>query len=225
MRRALLLALAILAIGCGDHLELVDEGEACDRVRQNCVEGLGCEGGTGVHEPTCQPVAPNAATLGEVCDLRSDSSAPLPCEAGTYCFAFDATSPGECVEYCNSDSDCTTGRCVDEWICLESCDPLDANPCPPMHVCTGSPDTTSPAAYCAPSAIPFNVGDECLVGCSNGLACIQGPVLTCVESWFNGCCSPYCDPTEPGVDATCPGAASGQVCVDLGEGFGVCAIP
>ena len=117
-------------------------------------------------------------------------------------------------------------------LCLPNCDPL-LQDCNDGEACYPTNDAFS----CVPDAGGENglYAEPCefLNVCDPGLFCaVADGVPDCQGS--NGCCSPFCDLSDPEASASCPGAAGGQECVAWYEenqappgyeNVGACLIP
>jgi hypothetical protein len=224
-------------------------GEECELHVQDCAPGLKCmpystDGSTWWNAVACFPVVPDPADLGEPCQWEGEPwSGYDDCDVGQVCWTFE-DAPGVCKGVCRTDDpdnwDESTYTCEDPLAtphtgcqecfctCEVPCDPLGQN-CDEGQECVGVGDWFS----CAPDASGDMgaYGDECeyLNVCDPGLACLDASAVPGCEGV--GCCSPFCDVTEPN---TCPGAAEGQECqpwFQRGEalpGFenvGACALP
>jgi hypothetical protein len=117
-------------------------------------------------------------------------------------------------------------------LCLPNCDPL-LQDCADGEGCYPIVD----AFACAPDAggAMGAYGEPCefLNVCDPGLFCANADAVpNCAGA--NGCCSSFCDVSDPMASANCPGAAGGQECTpwfQMGqappgfENVGACAIP
>ena len=226
------------------------EGEECELQLQECAPGLKCmpysnDGSQVWNATACFPMDPDPADLGEPCEwIGQPWSGYDTCGWGQVCWGFDG-EPGVCKGLCLTDDpendDYETWTCEDPLalpnigcqecfcVCETPCDPLSQN-CDEGQACLANYELFQ----CVPDASGDMgaYGDPCefLNVCDPGLACLSADAVPgCEDS--AGCCSPFCDVTQPN---TCPGAAEGQTCqpwFEPGEapmGFervGACALP
>ena len=130
------------------------------------------------------------------------------------------TNVGACVALCDGSPEDPTceeaaASCViaNEGslnLCLPFCDPLlqdcdDGQACYPVN--TGF--------FCAPDASleAGGYGEECqfINVCDPGLHCATPDAVSGCA--FAGCCTTFCDLSDPMASANCPDAADGQECV------------
>lgn len=208
-------------------------GEPCDLYLQDCAAGLKCmpyadDSGNYTTQAACFPVVPEPRSLGEPCHWTDGAwSGYDDCGLGQFClidvFALETMDlEGECRGLCLNDDpandDHTTYACEDPsatptllfqnffCTCETHCNPL-ADDCGDGRVCTfleqfvcvadGSGDTGA-------------AGDPCggYAECDSGNLCMISEVIPGCENPI-GCCSPFCDVTQPNA---CPGAAEGEIC-------------
>jgi hypothetical protein len=230
----------------------------CDPWLQDCPEGEKCvawnnDGGGAYPLATrCIEVARAPKGLGEPCtggdflSLGKDD-----CEVGARCWSWAAGAAGwpeeeqrVCVPLCAGCPDapeCPEDHLCISWkgasdsnepalnLCAHPCDPLADDACSTNATCVYWPDREC-AFSCGPlSPSPLSQGEPCeaVNMCEQGSACIYagtfGPACGATK-----CCSAFCDPNDPGADATCDALTPGQSCVPLcaGEGGapGVCGV-
>jgi hypothetical protein len=225
-----------------------DDGE-CNTYDQDCPDGEKCnayadDGGGSWNALGCFPVDPMPDAPGEPCTVVNNGVSGLDsCELGAMCWNADPeTNIGTCVANCQgsaADPVCAdpTTFCVIENegslnLCLPMCDPLvqdctDGEACYPIDdyfVC--APDASGGMGF---------YGQECnfINVCQPGLYCAPPELVPDCAGGF-GCCSPFCDVSDPLSSAACPGSADGQECVpwyaegEAPPGFedvGACGIP
>ena len=196
----------------------------------------------------CTRLDPDPAQPGEPCYVvESGVSGFDNCDVASMCWNADpVTLEGTCVPFCvggecnpyceDPQSTCfVTGSGV-LILCFPTCDPvlqdcadkgLGSGGCVPGFnddfLCTGL--ALEEGVFGAPCEFFF--------GCAPGLFCANA--LSVPECQGNqGCCSEFCDLTDPLASATCAGAAQGQVCIpwfEEGEAppfwghVGACALP
>jgi hypothetical protein len=220
----------------------------CSVWDQDCPEGEKCmpwanDGGNSWNATRCSPVDPDPGQPGDPCTVEgSGVSGVDDCDVATMCWGVDPeTNMGTCVAFCmgsenNPVCDDPTTACsiANEGtliLCLPTCDPLLQN-CMDGEGCWGIDDDF----VCAPDAggEMGAYGDPCefLNVCDPGLFCANPDVVPgCASA---GCCSEFCDMSDPMAGANCAGAAGGQMCIpwfEKGqappgyEDVGACAIP
>jgi hypothetical protein len=224
-----------------------DSSFECNIGLQDCEPGFKCmpytsRDGTMWGASACFPVHPDPAGPGEPCQWEGEPwSGYDDCGWAEVCWTFTG-EPGICKGLCLFDEPgggsvhCEDPRAIPYvgcqscfCVCEVPCDPL-AQDCSDGQECVGAnsifeclPDASGDAgAY----------GDPCeyINACDPGLACLDASATPGCEGEI-GCCSPFCDLTQPN---TCPGAAEGQTCqpwYEPGtaprglEDVGVCALP
>lgn len=225
------------------------EGEHCDLERQECAPGLKCmpystDGASLWNDSACFPIVPDPADLGEPCQWFGEPwSGYDDCGFAQVCWQVYEDQPGECKGLClfSDPEDWDSSYCEDAAATpnfgCETCFCVCEVPCDPLGQICGDGLECQPDGdlfLCVPDASGElgAYGDPCeyVNVCDPGLACLNvDAVPGCMGD--AGCCSPYCDVTQPN---TCPGAAEGQECTpwyQSGEappGFenvGVCAVP
>jgi len=221
----------------------------CDVWAQDCMEGEKCmpwanDGGNAWNATRCSPVDPNPAQVGDPCTVEGSGVSGIDnCAISSMCWNVDPeTNMGTCVAFCSGseanpvcEDPGTSCSILNEGtliLCLPNCDPL-LQDCQEGEGCYVTNDTFS----CVPDAGgemgAFGEGCEFLNVCDPGLFCANPDgVPDCAGSI--GCCSSFCDTSDPEAGANCPGAAGGQDCVSFYEegqappGYedvGVCLIP
>jgi hypothetical protein len=221
----------------------------CDVWAQDCPEGEKCmpwanDGGNSWNATRCSPLDPNPAVVGDECQVEGTGVSGIDsCEVSSMCWNVDPeTNLGTCVAFCDgseanpicSDPNTTCNILNDGVLilCLPSCDPL-LQDCNDGEACYPTGDAFS----CIPDAGGeqglFGEGCEFVNVCDPGLFCaVPDGVPDCQGSL--GCCSSFCDLSDPDASAACPGAAGGQECVTWYEegqappgyeNVGACLIP
>lgn len=230
-----------------DH-DLGSSAFACDHWAQDCPPGEKCmpwgaEGRSWWDGLRCQPIDPQPVADGDACVIEGWATSGVDnCERGSMCWDVDdANGIGTCVAMCSGNEASPT--CLAPQmecivingviaVCLPSCDPLTQD-CGQGQGCYPLDDVFA----CAPAVggDEGSFGDPCafINVCEPGLFCADAEgVPNCVSS--EGCCSTFCDVSDPTASAACPGAAGGQGCVAFyAEGqappgyddVGVCVIP
>ena len=190
----------------------------CDVWSQDCPPGQKCmpwadNGSSSWNATKCSPIDANPGKEGDPCTVEGSAVSGVDtCDVGLLCWYFDENNNGSCINMCQGTPDapsCDGGQTCDVSndgvliLCLETCDPLVG-------------------AYGDPCAY-VNV-------CDYGLFCASPEGVPDCDN-ADGCCSSYCNITEPN---TCPGMAGGQECVPWytegmappgQENIGACAIP
>jgi hypothetical protein len=221
----------------------------CDVWAQDCMDGEKCmpwanDGGNAWNATRCSPIDDNPNQIGDPCTVEGSGVSGIDdCAIASMCWNVDPeTNMGTCIAFCSGseanpvcEDPATSCSILNEGtliLCLPTCDPLIQN-CMEGEGCYITNDTFS----CVPDAGgemgAYGEGCEFLNVCDPGLACM-GPdaVPGCAGSI--GCCSPFCDVSDPDSGAACPGAAGGQECVTFYEegqappgleDVGICAIP
>ncbi len=186
----------------------------------------------------CFPLDPEPVGLGDPCVHEDFAwSGRDNCPDGAMCWDVDGDGTGVCHNFCSYDEDFDCGEPdAQPWIgcqecgcvCQVSCSPLLGD-CAVGEICTLS----YALGICVPDYSEKNgaPGDPCNHDseCASGNACLDASAVPgCgVEGSF-GCCSPYCDASDP----TCP---EGTECLELWdpgeaqapilEGLGYCVDP
>jgi hypothetical protein len=216
----------------------------CDIWAQDCPEGEKCMpwdnmGGNSWNATRCSPVAPDPGQPGDPCTVEgSGVSGVDDCAISSMCWNVDPdTNQGVCVGFCEGSEnnpvcpDPDTGCSITNEgvliLCLPYCDPL-LQDCSDSEACYPEPN----GFFCSPDASGKMgmYGDPCeyLNVCDPGLFCADAVnVPDCAGAI--GCCSEYCDTSDP--MAVCMG--NGQECLPFYEdapppGYedvGVCIIP
>ncbi|MEM7154584.1 MAG: hypothetical protein AAF799_17180 [Myxococcota bacterium] len=213
------------------------EGGMCSMFEQDCQEGLKCmprmaDGGK--IEPACLPIN-GTAVPGDVCSHDGIAAGTDDCDADGMCmgvFSLFAPWEGTCRPFCGGTEEtptCTepSDICTGQFfpLCFAGCDPLAQGCTGPGEGCYyfGAIDTF----VCMALGNEGQIGESCSFGnCSAGLQCWNSDAVAECDS--GGCCTEYCDVTEPN---TCTFAASGAECVPVGTGgpgledVGLCLLP
>lgn len=223
---------------CGDECDIWQPGD-CGPGRK-CM-AVACEVGSNAWDfNACRDIMGDGM-LGDPCEYTDGSgvSGNDTCAEGFICWNVDAdTGLGYCTPYCSGSPD--NPSCPNGYIChitssgviplcLPQCDPL-LQDCASNETCV--PSYNGQSFDCVFDAsggeAPYGTPCEFINACNPGLACIDASVVpesACANA--AGCCSPYCDLTEPN---TCPG--EGQLCQPFFETapmdyehVGICALP
>ncbi|HET6584476.1 MAG TPA: ribulose phosphate epimerase [Nannocystaceae bacterium] len=217
----------------------------CDVFAQDCPNGEKCnpyatDGGGSWDGTMCVDVDASPAGIGDDCTVvGSGTSGFDDCALGAMCWNVDVeTNHGTCIELCSGSQASPTCEtpgtvCVINNdgvlpLCALACDPI-LQDCGGNEGCYPSGDTF----VCAPDASgasgSYGSGCAFINVCDPGLFCASSAAVPGCAS--TGCCSEFCDTTDPVV---CSGAAGGQECVAWYEegqappGFehiGACSIP
>lgn len=189
----------------------------------------------------CVPIDSNPGAVGDPCSAEPGATGIDTCGKHAMCWDTDANGEGgTCIAMCEGTPEapvCASGQtCVIAnevlALCMPNCDPL-LQDCPEGQACM--PDTQS--FVCGPDAsgVEGQYGDPCAYRnvCDPGLICIEkSAVPDCQGS--AGCCTEYCDLSDPQGDMQCAGQQGGQVCSPAFdpastppgyENVGICAIP
>ncbi len=201
---------------------------SCDIFADDCPEGQKCTwggypDGSFFEFTLCVPLDPDPLPDGSPCtyDLDDPFSGVDRCGPGAICaegYVGDGAWDGEasCVSlcrgtiehrYCEAGMACLGTRAL--WVCTPYCDPF-AQDCGEGARC----DLHGGEPLCGGDG-PGELGPGEPCGwshdCALGLSCLLGSSPGCEY----GCCTPFCDRTDP--QAECPFA--GQVCVEPFEGY------
>lgn len=223
--------------------------ELCDPYNPDCPSGQKCsiDFTDRWWRARCVAIAEDPAQLDEPCTVQGALGSGLDdCDAGLYCWDYDAQGHGQCWAFCQGDPPAQTCPAGMECqltadsafnVCLRPCDPL-LQDCPaPGNVCIPAnafePGLGDRFACWRQNFADGHTGELGAV-CDFATQC--GPSLVCVLAEFSpgcpvdqGCCEPVCATDAPNE---CPG--QGQACVAwFPEGtappgqdnVGVCAIP
>lgn len=220
----------------------------CDLEAQDCPRGFKCmpystQEGQWWDSTACFPIDPDPVGLGEPCQWEgSPWSGHDDCGAWQVCWSFEPDDGGVCKGLCMFDRpgdfmpSCEDPTAIPSYGCQE-CFCLCETPCDPLGQDCGDGQECVPSSdffMCAPDASGDMgaYGDPCeyINVCDPGLACLD-PAYTPGCEGGTGCCTPFCDVTQPN---TCPGAAEGQECLPWyepgyaprgSENVGVCGLP
>ena len=198
----------------------------CDVWMQDCPPGEKCmpwanDGGNSWNATRCSEVVDNPGQVGDECMVDGSGVTGIDdCDVGSMCYYVDPeTNVGTCVGFCEGSQDapicdmgflCSISNNGVLILCRRECDPL-------LQDCMGSaaclPANGSDGFVCIVDASGEGgaAGDPCefLNACDPGLFCANADVVPgCVDS--AGCCSEFCDLTEPDPNAMC--TQVGQEC-------------
>lgn len=210
----------------------------CSFYVEDCPPGDKCmpwanDGGGAWNATICRPLANDPGGPGDPCVVEGNGVSGIDdCGRGMMCWDVDQdTLEGYCVPFVRGSE--SNPLCEDPFrypsisgsgaiaLCLDLCDPL-AQDCAEGQACYALNDTFA----CAPdvSGKRGGLGEQCefVNVCDAGLVCLGAQALPECES--AGCCTPFCDVTEPvcpeGLEcepwfeqATFPGSENVGVCV------------
>lgn len=228
---------------CPNQHDLPPPGEDCDPWAQDCPEGQKCTLDGGFEDAHCVEVMPDPKGDGEPCSVFGEPLGGVDdCGFGLACYPIDPdTGQGTCVPICTAAGG--SDGCADParfcWpicqscyvgVCLDACDPR-GDECPEGQVC--APESYWLGFLCIIDASggAKQYGSECeyVNDCGAGLLCAPPDwVPGCASG--SGCCTPYCDVTQP----ACPDAELGVECrawysegqAPAGlEALGMCMLP
>jgi hypothetical protein len=221
----------------------------CDAYVQDCPAGQKCmpwanDGGSSWNSWACRPLAEDPAAVGEPCHVEGSPTSGIDdCALGAMCWDVDPkTGEGECIGLCKGSGDGPYCDDPGEWchihadavliLCVPVCNPLEPScvegeSCIPTEyewVCSNDASGDQ-GAY----------GDPCEYNnvCDPGLVCLDASAVAGCEAPI-GCCTDFCDISDPLGDMQCAGVAEGAICqpwFEPGEapvGFddvGVCMLP
>lgn len=218
----------------------------CDQWVQDCPMGEKCmpwanDGGSSWNATRCTEVADNPGQTGDECTVEGSGVSGIDtCEGGNMCYYVDPeTNIGECVSLCFGSPEaplcdpgfaCSISNGGVLTLCRAQCDPLlqDCN----NAACLPAAGADAFVCIVDASGEAGAAGDACefLNACDPGNACLDASAVP--DCGASGCCSQFCDLTDPDPDAFCD--LTGQLCEawfeegeappDL-EHVGVCAIP
>jgi hypothetical protein len=221
----------------------------CDLWAQDCPAGEKCmpwanDGGGAWNATKCSPVVDDPGQPGDDCSaVGSGVSGEDSCDVASMCWSIDGeTGIGYCVALCQGSpaaptcedpgTACSIGNDGILPLCLPTCDPLIQD-CPNEDLCL--PNNGTFVCVIDASGEGGQYGDPCEYAnvCDAGLLCLGAEFTPGCEGSV-GCCSEYCDVTEPDASSKCSGAAGGQECQAFYEEgqappglghVGICAIP
>jgi hypothetical protein len=216
----------------------------CDIWLQDCPDGQKCmpwanDGGGSWNATTCSPVDAMPGQSGDECTVEGSAVSGVDsCDKGLLCWYVDENNIGSCLDMCTGSAEnamCPSGSVCDITndgvliLCLPTCDPLLTD-CPDSQICFFSAQANDFICDFDASGEEGQYGDPCeyINVCDPGLFCANPDAVPNCQA--GGCCSEYCDLTEPN---TCSGADGGQECVPWFESdpppglenVGACAIP
>ncbi len=216
----------------------------CDIWAEDCPEGQKCmpwaaDGGTSWNATKCSPVQNDPGQVGDVCTVEGSGVSGIDsCDKHLLCWYTDEMNVGTCINMCEGSEDsfscpdmkqkCDISNDGVLILCLETCDPL-VQSCPEGQICFFDGLQDFICDFDA-SGEEGQFGDECafINVCDYGLFCAAPETVPGCEA--EGCCSNYCDLSEP--NNTCIG--EGQECVpwyaegeapDGQQDIGACSLP
>jgi hypothetical protein len=220
----------------------------CDQWSQDCPVGEKCmpwanDGGNSWNALRCTPLQANPGQIGDDCMVEGSGVTGLDnCDIGSMCYYVDPeTAVGQCVGMCLGTPEapqcdpgflCSISNNGVLTLCRAECDPL-------LQDCDGSaclPAAGADGFVCIVDASgdAGAAGDACefLNSCDPGLFC--GDAAALPDCAGSGCCTEFCDLTDPMPDAACSLSAGGAACTpwfepgsappDL-DHVGACVIP
>ncbi|MCH9683809.1 MAG: hypothetical protein K0V04_20425 [Deltaproteobacteria bacterium] len=224
----------------------------CSVRDQNCFDDFKCvawaeDDGDAWTGTKCIGTALAPIEVGEACTVDGTPvSGRDDCVRGSMCWDVDPGSlEGVCVPFCGSEDTagqvCPDGTaCMDDGqevlaLCLPPCDPLAPLACAADEICRWFP--ASAAGFCIPQG--GGVVELPTIQCGSEFEACPASSVCVSAATFGGCgaptcCTPWCDLTQPGVDAECAAREPGQVCVPVIDRrpvpepyahLGVCAVP
>ncbi len=201
----------------------------CDVWAQDCPKGEKCmpwanDGGSSWNATKCSPVDGNPGQVGDPCMPEGGGVSGVDnCDVSSMCYYVDAdTNSGICVGFCQGTE--TSPTCDSGFVCTivndgvlilcrPECDPI-------LQDCTGTaaclPASGSDRFTCIidASGDAGATGDPCeyINSCDPGLFCeLAAGVPNCTGS--TGCCTEFCDLTDPNPNAACSLSGDGAECV------------
>lgn len=208
---------------------------ACDIYDDDCPPEQKCmpyasDGSTRPDATHCVPLAefPGGNTAG--CTVQEWTASGIDdCDRGLYCVVYDAeTLEGTCTPFCSTDDDgelvcespatCVGNPDILPRLCLTDCNPLMPS-CPPQRGCYRVNDHF--VCLMDASGPAGGYGESCFFtnDCDPSMFCADPPeFFECASDM--GCCTAFCDASDPEASAMCPGAPM-HMCVPLfgpGEG-------
>ncbi|MCH9687394.1 MAG: hypothetical protein K0V04_38525 [Deltaproteobacteria bacterium] len=221
----------------------------CDMFAQDCCPGDKCtawanDGGPAPNATRCVPIDPKGGAPGSACTVMGDQASGLDdCDAQSYCMTFATPGPeGVCRPICEGDADEPVCPAASECVvindgvlplCFDTCDPL-APACPEAWSCQWWDPVGAPLCFPDTPLEPGFPGDPCefQISCELDDHCIDAASFPGCGG--PGCCTPYCDLTDPQSDAACLLVDPALACVPLFrpgaepaglEHLGVCGLP
>jgi hypothetical protein len=205
----------------------------CDPFAEDCPCDEKCmpwanDGGSAWNALMCTPVAPDPKQVGEPCTVEGNGVSGIDdCDIHSMCWNVDPeTNMGECVAFCTGSAkepacerECANCAIANDGVlalCFPTCDPLamdcgEGQTCLPLFgddfMCSLDLSGDGGAA-----------GDPCeyFNGCDPGLVCLDASYLPSCES--AGCCTPFCDVTDPDACTAGPPSESCHLWTEVTEG-------
>lgn len=201
----------------------------CDVWAQDCPPGEKCmpwanDGGNSWNATKCSPVDPNPGQVGDECSVEgSGVSGVDSCDVASMCYYVDPdTNMGICVGFCmgseaapicNPGYICSIVNNGVLTLCRPECDPL-LQDCQDNAACLPATGADGFTCIIDASGEAGAAGDPCefINSCDPGLFCADAAgVPGCQGS--QGCCSEFCDLSDPMPSSYCSMAGQGQTCV------------
>jgi hypothetical protein len=208
---------------------------ACDIYADDCPPDQKCspyasDGSVRPDATRCVDLVEFPAPAGAPCHVQEWTASGLDdCDRGQYCVVYDAIElDGTCTPFCSTDEEgelvceepatCIGNPDIIPRLCMTDCNPLEPM-CPPLRGCYRVNDHF--ACLSDTSGPGGGYGDPCFFTneCDPSSFCADPPeFFECPHPM--GCCTAFCDTTDPEASANCPGAPE-HMCVRLfddGEG-------
>ncbi|MEM7158776.1 MAG: hypothetical protein AAF799_38395 [Myxococcota bacterium] len=190
----------------------------CEIGSLDCLDGDKCvpwanDGGSAWNASRCTPVVERPGSVGDPCTMDgSPVSGVDTCDRASMCWGVDPeTLEGTCriffgaqaiVPDCDAAHECVVLNEGYVPLCLLPCNPLQPDACGEGEECRFATD--SDGLYCLPEVGGQILGNsrDCVdQTCSPAELCAPAKLLPSCE--VEGCCTPWCDITDPGADEAC----------------------
>lgn len=216
----------------------------CDIFAENCPAGQKCmpfaDGSSSWNSLKCVQIVADPRAPGEPCSVEESGVSGIDdCQLHAMCFNVDGdTLQGVCVAMCEGSeadpvcppgSECSISNQGVLALCLQNCDPLDLQACPPDQVCA----LNDSSFVCLPDASDAEGqqfdGCEFANACDPGLICLDAQFVGPCDPADGGCCTRFCDLTNP--QPQCPVQLECLALFEEGqappglEDVGVCVTP
>ena len=199
----------------------------CDIWNPNdCPEGEKCmpwanDGSNAWNATKCSPLDMNPKGLGDECNGGGVSGVDN-CDKGSMCYYVDPeTNLGVCVPFCVGSAEDPSCKSLDEQcsvsnngvliLCRRKCNPL-LQDCEGNAACLPAAGSDQFVCIVDASGDTGAAGDPCMYlnACDPGLFCAGADFIP--ECQATGCCTEFCDLSDPNKDATCSLADKGVTC-------------
>lgn len=215
----------------------------CDVFAQDCPEGQKCAWTSYFDTEEnmgCVPLAPDPQQPGEPCVYETEPMYGYPtgvdnCDKAAMCLSSGTPGEGICVglckgsgwaPYCDDGYTCVGGRT--HWYCQRDCDPL-VQDCPMGYRCSLDQQGFVFGCQIEYDVPQVGLGKPCSSEweCEPGLTCAWGETVPgCIGQ---GCCTKWCDLTDPAFDCGLDGQQCEVVEVDRWvqwpDHLGICLVP